>query len=309
MKRVVTLTMNPAVDKSTTAGRVTAEDKLRCSDPSFEPGGGGINVSRAMSKLGGSSTSIVPAGGHTGKTLVELLDREGFKAEDLTIAGPTRENLTVLDQSAGVQYRFVMPGPEVTDEELKKIERKISGLSSKTDYLVVSGSLPSGVDPDFYARIIETAGEAGVKTILDTSGEPLKRALAEGVFLIKPNIGELVRLADRDLGEEPMQVEFARDLIDRGNVEVVVISLGAGGAFLVTKDSSLHFRSPTVPVVSKVGAGDSMVAGITYGLAQDWSLDESVRLGVAAGASAVMTPGTELCRKEDTFRLWEQVGE
>jgi 6-phosphofructokinase 2 len=260
-----------------------------------------------MSKLGGKSTAVVPAGGHTGKTLVELLDREGFKAEDLTIAGPTRENLTVLDQSAGVQYRFVMPGPDVTDEELEKIERKISGLSPETDYLVVSGSLPAGVDQDFYARIIGAAGEAGVKTILDTSGEPLKRALAEGVFLIKPNIGELVRLADRDLGEEPRQVEFARDLIDRGNVEVVVISLGAGGAFLVTKDSSIHFRSPTVPVVSKVGAGDSMVAGITYGLAQDWSLEESVRLGVAAGASAVMTPGTELCRKEDTFRLWEQI--
>ena len=309
MKRVVTLTMNPAVDKSATAGRVTAEDKLRCSAPSFEPGGGGINVSRAMSKLGGRSTAVVPAGGHTGKTLVELLDREGFKAEDLTIAGPTRENLTVLDQSAGVQYRFVMPGPDVTDEELEKIERKISGLSPETDYLVVSGSLPAGVDPDFYARIIGAAGEAGVKTILDTSGEPLKRALAEGVFLIKPNIGELVRLADRDLGEEPRQVEFARDLIDRGNVEVVVISLGAGGAFLVTKGSSIHFRSPTVPVVSKVGAGDSMVAGITYGLAQDWSLEESVRLGVAAGTSAVMTPGTELCRKEDTFRLWEQIGE
>ena len=308
MRRVVTLTMNPAVDKSAAVGRVTVEDKLRCSEPSFEPGGGGINVSRAMSKLGGRSTAVVPAGGHTGKTLVELLDREGFRAEDLTIAGPTRENLTVLDQSAGVQYRFVMPGPDVTDEELEKIEQKISGLSPETDYLVVSGSLPAGVDPDFYARIVEAAGEAGVKTILDTSGEPLKRALAEGVFLIKPNIGELIRLADKELGEEPQQVEFARDLIDKGNAEVVVISLGAGGAFLITAGSSNHFRSPTVPVVSKVGAGDSMVAGITYGLAKDWSLKDSVRLGVAAGASAVMTPGTELCRKEDTFRLWEQIG-
>ncbi len=142
---------------------------------------------------------------------------------------------------------------------------------------------------------------------MDTSGVPLKKALKEGVFLAKPNLGEMTRLADERRDEEPQQIEFAKGLIERGSAKAIVVSLGAGGAFLVTERDNTHLRSPTVPIISKVGAGDSMVAGVTYALANGYSLEDSARLGVAAGAAAVMTPGTELCRKDDTFRLWNQI--
>ncbi len=306
MKEIVTLTMNPAVDKSSTAPRVVPEDKLRCSKPSFESGGGGVNVSRALAKLGGSSTLILPAGGHSGKLLENLLRAENQRTVIVPIEGPTRENLTVMDESTEVQYRFVMPGPEITAHERAKIEETITELSPQPEFLVISGSLPPGTDPAFYPSLIQTANAEGIKVILDTSGDPLEAALQESVFLIKPNLGEFSGLAGEELNEEPKQIDFARKLIDRGSTRAIVISIGAGGALLVTEDTARHFRSPTVPIVSKVGAGDSMVAGITYGLATDHTLTESVRLGVAAGASAVMTEGTELCRKEDTFRLWEQ---
>ena len=307
MKQVDTLTMNPAVDVSVSTSRVLPEDKLRCSRPSFEPGGGGINVSRAVDKLGGSTAPIVLAGGYNGNLLSDLLKSEGLEPEILSIEDATRENLTVLDESTKVQYRFVMPGPSVTSDELSRVESKLKNIAPRPDFLVLSGSLPESVSSDFYARVIHAANKRDTKVILDTSGEPLKRALEENVFLIKPNIGELAKLANKGLDEEPQQIEFAEELIDRGSAEVIVVSLGAGGAFLVTEKGYTHFRSPTVPIISKVGAGDSMVAGIVYGLANDYSLKESIGFGVAAGASAVMTPGTELCRKEDTFRLWKHV--
>ncbi|MCF7890409.1 1-phosphofructokinase family hexose kinase [Candidatus Bipolaricaulota bacterium] len=308
MKEVDTLTMNPAIDVSVSASQVLPEEKLRCSRPAFEPGGGGINVSRAMRKLGGSAVPIVLAGGHNGSLLSELLESEKLEPEILGIEDTTRQNLTVLDKSAEVQYRFVMPGPEVTSDELVGVEEKVSNITPRPDFLVLSGSLPESVNPDFYARVIRKAKGRGTRVILDTSGTPLRKALEEGVFLAKPNIGEMVNLAERKLDEEPQQIGFARELVDRGSAEAIVLSLGAGGAFLVTEKGSTHLRSPTVPIISKVGAGDSMVAGITYGLANDYSLKASASLGVAAGAAAVMTPGTELCRKEDTFRLWDQVG-
>lgn len=299
--------MNPAVDVSVSAPQVLPEEKLRCDRPSFEPGGGGINVARALGKLGGSADPMVLVGGHNGNLLEELLREEGLEPEILPVNNPTRQNFTVLDRSSDVQYRFVMPGPEVTSEELKKVEKKVKSTSPRPDFLVLSGSLPKGVDPNFYVRVIRAAKKRGTKVILDTSGVPLKRALEEGVFLAKPNLGEMTKLTDKRLAEEPQQIEFAKELIARGSSKAIVVSLGAGGAFLVTEKGVTHLRSPTVPIISKVGAGDSMVAGITYGLANGYSLEDSARLGVSAGAAAVMTPGTELCRKDDTFRLWDQM--
>ncbi|MFW6013426.1 MAG: 1-phosphofructokinase family hexose kinase [Candidatus Bipolaricaulota bacterium] len=309
MDQILTLTMNPAVDKSSAAPQVTPEEKIRCFEPSFEPGGGGLNVSRAIEKLGGASTSILPAGGTTGDLLKTLLENYPLDTKIVDIQASTRENLTVLAESLGIQYRFVMPGPEISPEELLNVERTLEEFLPGTDYLVISGSLPRSVEPDFYARVIQAANNKKTEVILDTSGEPLKSGLAEGVFLVKPNVGELAKLAGSKIPEEPQQIASARKLIEEGQTEVVVISAGAAGAFLVTEGESTHFRSPTVPIISKVGAGDSMVAGITYGLADGRELDESVRLGVAAGASAVMTSGTELCRQEDTFRLFGQIHE
>jgi 6-phosphofructokinase 2 len=305
MDGIVTLTMNPSVDKYATVDHVTPDRKLRCSKPRHDPGGGGINVSRAIHTLGGKAAAVYPAGGPLGKMLRALLDEEGIEQRPVSIQGLTRQNFAVMEKSSDRQYRFGMPGPELSDEELKRCLNEVESICSGCTYLVASGSLPPGAPADFYGRVARVAKDRGVRLIVDTSGEPLRHASNVGVFLLKPNLRELSHLAGRDLESESEQYEAARAIIDRSGTEVVVISLGAGGAVLVTADRNLEIRAPTVRIRSKVGAGDSMLGGITLAMARGDSLDDAVRLGVAAGAAAVMTPGTELCTREDTERLYE----
>jgi 6-phosphofructokinase 2 len=305
MERIMTLTMNPAIDKSTGVDNVVAERKLRCQPPRFEPGGGGINVSRAMAKLGGTSLILYPAGGPPGTMLEHLLDQEGLDHQKIPIEGWTRENLTVYEETSGQQFRFGMPGPEVRTSEWEGCLQALTEASPAPSYIVVSGSLPPGVPGDFYGRVAAISRRVGAKLIVDTSEAALALAVQEGVFLIKPNLRELDHLAGKEIEGETEQEEVARDLVERGRSEVVVVSLGAAGALMVTGEGSQRLRAPTVPIKSKVGAGDSMVAGMVLGLAQGRSLEDVVRLGVAAGAAAVMTPGTELCRREDVEHLYK----
>jgi 6-phosphofructokinase 2 len=307
MKKIVAFAMNPAIDKSSSVEHVVAERKLYCKPPAFEPGGGGVNVSRAIKKLGGESVLLYPAGGYTGNRLKELLDREGIDHRAVPIEGATRESLAILEESTGQQYRFGMPGPVLHDREWRRCLEELSALRPAPDFIVASGSLPPGVPSDFYGRVARRGKETGTKVIVDTSGDPLKQALQEGVYLIKPNYREFRELVGRDLKEEPQIEEEAVKMIKGGRCEILVISLGAAGALLVSKDLTRHIRPPTVPIASKVGAGDSMVAGLVLSLARGKSLGDSVLFGIAAGAAAVMTPDSELCRKEDAERLYEKM--
>ncbi len=305
MKRIVTIAMNPAIDKSSRADHVVAERKIYCKPPRFEPGGGGVNVSRAVKKLGGESLLLHPAGGLAGERLKELIDEEGLKHQEHPTKGFTRENLVVLDESTGQQYRFGMPGPELRKEEWESFLQKLSAMEPAPDYVVASGSLPSGVPGDFYAQIGRVAKRRGARVIIDVSGEALEQAIQEGVFLVKPNVREFRELVGQEMGEESQIRAAAQELVRGGRCEVLVISLGAAGAMVVSEEFSRHIIPPTVPIISKVGAGDSMVAGIVISLARGRSIRESTLFGVAAGTAAVMTPGTELCRREDTERLYE----
>jgi len=305
LKRIVTIAMNPAIDKSSRADHVVAERKIYCKPPRFEPGGGGVNVSRAVKKLGGESLLLHPAGGLAGERLKELIDEEGLKHQEHPTKGFTRENLVVLDESTGQQYRFGMPGPELRKEEWESFLQKLSAMEPAPDYVVASGSLPSGVPGDFYAQIGRVAKRRGARVIIDVSGEALEQAIQEGVFLVKPNVREFRELVGQEMGEESQIRAAAQELVRGGRCEVLVISLGAAGAMVVSEEFSRHIIPPTVPIISKVGAGDSMVAGIVISLARGRSIRESTLFGVAAGTAAVMTPGTELCRREDTERLYE----
>jgi 6-phosphofructokinase 2 len=304
MKTIVTMTMNPAIDKSSGVAHVVAERKLYCKPPRFEPGGGGVNVARAMKKLGGESSLLYPAGGLTGERLQELLDQEGLDHRPFPIEGLIRESLVILEESTGLQYRFGMPGPEFQEEEWERCLDELSALCPTANYLVASGSLPPGVPTDFYARVARVGKERGTKVIIDVSGEAMKEALKEGVYLIKPNIREFRELVGKEIKEESQIKAAARKMVKSGRCEVLVISLGAAGALMVSREISEHILPPTVPIVSKVGAGDSMVAGMVLSLARGRTLRESALFGVAAGAAAVMTPGTELCRREDVERLF-----
>jgi len=308
MPKIITITLNPAIDKSTSVPVLVPEKKMKCTLPVFEPGGGGINVARAIKKLGGNATALYLAGGYTGKFFTQLLDRENIDSIVIEMANHTRENLIVLNSTANLQYRFGMPGPLVEEVEWKKLLdtlEKINGI----DFIVASGSLPPGVPVDIYARIASVAKRKGTKCVVDTSGEALQLAAEEGVYLLKPNLGELSSLVGSEEISTGMVDDVAATLIENGKSEVVLVSMGAAGAMLVTKQTVKQLSAPVVKRISTVGAGDSMVAGIIMGLSKGFSILESAKYGVASGTAATINPGTELCRLEDVERLYPLIKE
>ncbi|MBN1835533.1 MAG: 1-phosphofructokinase family hexose kinase [Spirochaetales bacterium] len=306
---ILTLTMNPAVDFSAAVDQVIEGDKLRCRDPRQEPGGGGINVSRAVARLGGASRALYTAGGPYGRLLQELLDGEGLDHRAFAVRGLTRQNIMIMETGTSRQYRFNLPGPPLSGEEWQGILEGVYAMVGEGDFLVASGSLPPGVPEDFYARLAAIAAKRRSRLVVDTSGKRLRRAVTEGVYLVKPNLRELRDISGREIEHEDEQKAAARAIVEGGKTEVVVLSLGASGALLVTRDTELRYRSPSVRIRSRVGAGDSMLAGIVLRLAAGEPIEEAVRFGVAAGAAAVMTPGTELCRREDAERLYRDMKE
>ncbi len=305
MKPVLTLTLNPSLDVATTVDEVRSTDKLRCVAPKTDPGGGGINVARVMTRLGGSATAVFTAGGPNGQALEELLAAEGIGGQAVRISGPTRQSFTVLERSTRQQYRFVMPGPELDASACRRCLDHVRTSLDDVDYLVASGSLSPGVPTDFYARIAHLSRERGARLILDTSGEALAAALEERIFLIKPNARELRALAGDPSLDDDGLVSFAKELVSMGKCEIVALSLGRRGAVLIARDQVLAVSSPPVEIESAVGAGDSFVGALTLSLARGQALGTALRFGVAAGSAALLTPGTELCRREDVERLHE----
>lgn len=306
MTSVVTVSLNPAIDQSTSVDRVVPEDKLRCAPPSFEPGGGGLNVSRALGRMGTESLALWTSAGPAGQQLHGLLDAVGLTHRAIPVSGLTRTNVVVFEASSTHQYRFGMPGPTLGEADLAAVLGAVQRLEPTPEVVVLSGSLPPGAPADTYAQLIRALPET-VRVVLDTSGEALQAGLQAGVHLLKPNLRELSRLAGRALESDADVVAVARDLISARKATRVVVSLGAGGALAVSAEEVLEARAPTVPIRSKVGAGDSMVAGMVHALRAGGGLGELVRQGVAAGAAAVMTDGSELCRPEDVARLAPQV--
>lgn len=306
MSRIITITFNPVIDKSTTVNSLVPEKKIRCMPPKFEPGGGGLNVSRAIKKLGGESLAIFPAGGYTGKFLEKLVADEGVDFKTVEIKAHTRENLIVLDSSNNQQYRFGMPGPELDEEEWKRCLKKIEE-EQDVSFIVASGSLAPGIPTSIIAQIAAIAKQKGAKLVVDTSGEALQQAVNEGVFMIKPNLHELSSLVSKEEVVANEVDDVAKEIINKGQCELIIVSLGAAGAMAVTRDDIFQMTPPVVKKRSTVGAGDSMVAGIVLSLSRGKSIKEALRYGIACGTAATMNEGTELCRLEDVERLYPLV--
>ena len=303
--RVATLTLNPSLDVATSVASLVPDRKLRADRPSREPGGGGVNVSRALSNLGVESDAVVVVGGGTGEMLVRLLISDRIGVQPVEVGSPTRENVSVTDRSAERQYRVVLPGDTLPGDVVGRCMDAIGELPAPPSLVVASGSLPPGLPEDTYATIVLTLRERGIEVVLDTSGAALRAAVEVGGFrLLKPNVGELASLVGRELQGDHDVREAARRLVDEGAARAVLVTLGAAGALLVADDvEPVLLHSPTVPVRSTVGAGDSTVAGVVAGLARGEELPMAARRGVAAGAAAVMTGGSELCRGDDAERL------
>lgn len=304
---IATITINPTIDKTFTIEKLIPEKKMRCSTPTVEAGGGGVNVSKAIKRLGGESLAVFPAGGTNGEVLKNLLDEEGILYKALPVKAETRESITINELSSNEQYRFVMPGSELGEEDIENFFELLRSTRPIPDIVVASGSLQPGVPDNFYARLSKVAKQKGIKFFADTSGRPLELAVEEGVYLLKPNLLELCTLAGKEYLELDEVDDAAMQLIDSGKCEVIVVSMGPAGAMLITKDTVEKVPAPTVKKLSTVGAGDSMVAGMVWMLEQGKSLSEMVRFGVACGTAATMNSGTQLFKKDDVLRLYKWI--
>ena len=302
---VLTVTLNPALDISLSVDQLVPDRKLRADGSRREAGGGGVNVSRVLHRLGVRCVSLVVAGGAVGTELVARMLNEGLDVVDVPIESDTRESFAITESATARQYRISVPGPTVSD--IEGLRRQILAALGPARIVVLSGSVPPGTPEDFLGTTID-ALPPGTTTIVDTSGPALAWVARHSHAIIKPSQRELAEL----VGWEPATAEqieaAAREIIDLGRVRAVVASRGPSGALLVTRDGTARwFRPPAVRPVSTVGAGDSMVAGIAAALAEGHDLDDAVRLGVAAGTAAVLTPGSELCVPADVARFLDQV--
>jgi len=307
MPVIATLTLNPAIDVSTSAERVEPTRKLRCRPGRRDPGGGGINVARVASRLGAEAIAVYPSAGLAGQLLHRLVELEGLRSVAVPVSGEAREDFTVLDESTGEQYRFVLPGPHMHGSEWMACLKALAGLDDRPEIVCASGSLPPGAPDDFYARVAEIVSSRGARFVLDTAGAPLKAALCERICLIKPNLRELREIVGGALDDEASLTAACRTLIGQGRTEAVALTLGREGALLVTADRAWRAGPMPLQAVSAVGAGDSFLGGMVWALAAKKPLEEAFRYGVAAGAAAVLAEGTELSRPEDVRRLLGQV--
>ncbi len=302
--RVVTLTMNPALDAATSVEALTPAIKLRCEEERYDPGGGGLNAARLIARLGGDVLAVHACGGASGQRLARLLEEDGVPQRIVEIEGETRQSLAVTERSTGRQYRFVLPGPRMTAEEghaaLDAVLDEVGGGT----LVLASGSLPLGVPADFYGRLATEVADAGGRLVVDTHGDPLRLALEAGVFLIKPNWREFDALAGVERGRGDLgRVQQAQALVADGSAEVVIVTLGDQGALVVTAEGHQEIEPPQVQAESTVGGGDAFAGGLLFALARGAPLDAACRLAVACAAAAVCTPGTAMPLRRDIERI------
>ncbi|MCC7320211.1 MAG: 1-phosphofructokinase family hexose kinase [Rubellimicrobium sp.] len=306
MRDILTVTLNPALDLGTQVGAIVPNVKLRCEPAHLDPGGGGINVSRAIRILGGESRTFVVLGGHNGDHMAKLMREAGLDLIVHPSRGETRSSLSVIDQRTGDQFRFMLPGPEWNALDITAASASIIAAAEPGGLAVISGSIPPGVPDSVLLDLSRGLNARGVDVVVDTSGKALHIMAAsdEGVaHVLRMNEEEAAEIAGRPLRDLGESAAFAAALVERGAARIVIVARGSEGSVLATHDRRLHARAPEVPVRSKVGAGDSFVGGFTLGLAMQEDLSQALARGVAAASAAVMTDGTRLCRREDAEAL------
>lgn len=301
---ILTLTLNPALDMATEVPEILAGHKLRCTDPLLDPGGGGLNVSRAIRALGGDSLALVAIGGLTGDRLAGLIRAAGVTFLSILGPGETRLSLTVTEETTGKQYRFMLPGPVWGAAERARVFTLLRATARPGGISVISGSQPPGVPSDFPAQLAESM--PGSRVVLDTSGKPLNEAVKNciaGLEVLRMDSEEAEGLVGHPLSSRQDTADFAQGLARKGVAKKVIVARGADGNVLATSDRRLFSPAPKVRVRSTVGAGDSFVAALVLAMARGQADDEALAMGTAAAAAAVITDATQLCRPEDVMRL------
>jgi 6-phosphofructokinase 2 len=239
--------------------------------------------------------------------LASLVEREGVRSVVVPALNETREDITIFDETTREQFRLVFPGAALSEAEWQKCLASIARITPEPAFVIASGSVPAGVPHDFFGRVAQASRQVQGKAIVDTSGPFLKAALEEGVYLIKPNLREFQDLVGTAASDKATLIEAGRNLIDRGQVELIALSLGPDGAFLISRDIALRANGLPIEPVSVSGAGDSFLGAMVSSLTNNSSLDMALRYGVAGGSAALLNPGTELCRPGDVHRLASEV--
>jgi 6-phosphofructokinase 2 len=306
-EHIVTLTMNPAIDVSASVKQIMTEHKIRCLKTRRDPGGGGINVARILKRFGADPLAIFPMGGPSGHMLERLVAAEEVRHQSFMIARDCRANFTANELNTNQQYRFVLPGPTLGEEEWTAGLGLMTAASSK-GYAVASGSLPRGVPNDFYARLARNLRvQGGARLVLDTSGPPLKHALDVGVYLVKPSLSEFTDLLGEGTPDHAACLAAGKGLVTNGKAEIVALTMGPDGAMLISRDMSLYAKPPPVTVRGTVGAGDSFLGLLVLSLAKRESLSDAFRMACAGGAAALLSPGTGLASPDVVAQLAPQV--
>jgi 6-phosphofructokinase 2 len=304
--RLITLTLNPALDLAADADEVVPTHKIRTHHEHADAGGGGVNVARVLQELGGDALAIVATGGATGRVLEEMLDGCGVRRRRVPIAGNTRVSLNVLDQLHGLEYRFVPEGPTLSEGEYVAFLDALA--TADGDWVIASGSLPHGIPHDAYAQMASIAIGNGQHFVLDTSGPALKAAIEfGGLELVKPSLNEMEHLVGRELKDPGAQEDEAMALVRGGRSRLVAVTLGADGALLATPDGVLRMAAMDVPMHSSVGAGDAFLAAATLALSRGATAAEALAWGTAAGAAVIACAGSARLRRGDVEARFRQL--
>ncbi|NHN57336.1 1-phosphofructokinase [Calidifontibacter sp. DB0510] len=294
---IVTLTPNPSLDRTVTVERLTLGEVHRVTSGRIDPGGKGINVSRALAAQGGDTLAVLPVGGAEGGLLTRLLDEAGVAHRDVAIGGTARMNVAVVEPG-GRTTKVNEAGPQMTPAEVDALLAATLDAARGARWVVGCGSLPPGAPTSLYADLVASARSLGVRVAIDSSGAPLPAAVAAGPSLIKPNHEELAELVGHALPRLGDVVAAARELV-AGGVELVVVSLGADGAVAVDADSVCWTAATIERPLSTVGAGDCLLAGVLHTLDTGGSLADALTTGVRWGAAAVTLPGSRIPTPRD----------
>ncbi len=303
---IITVTLNPAVDKTVEVDNCTINTVNRISSIKLDAGGKGINVSKVVKGLGGESISLGVLAGGTGEYIKNYIDDEKIQNDFNFVSGETRTNIKIVDSVKGTNTDINEPGSVISGEDIKKVKEKIFSKAKQNDILVLSGSVPLGVEKNIYQLWIKEAKELGVKTILDADGELLKQGILAGPYLIKPNIHELEKLFDVTIQDIAEVTRLCQSIFDYG-VNIIAVSLGAEGALFMKRDKTILAHGIKVKVKSTVGAGDSMVAALAFALDSGYSFEKAVTLSVASATAGVMTEGTTAGKLQDILNIEKQV--
>ncbi len=295
---ILTVTLNPAVDLATHVAQVVAGPKLRCATPRFDPGGGGVNVARAVCKLGGSAQALVAVGGAMGDRLLQLLAAEDVPALPVRVSGETRQSFAVTDDSTGGQFRFSVPGQPLTAADADSLRTAVAERAAQDGFVVISGSVAPGLSVDFPSQIMAALVPRNARVVIDTSSHALDWLISHPttpVDVLRIDQSEAEEAAGHAMTRVADSVGFAQNLIARGVAHAVVAGRGPEGSLLVSKKDKFFCHAPVVDERSKIGAGDALVGALTLALARGAAPDRALQWGVAASSATVSTEGTALC--------------